>query len=338
MSDRTETEPTEPSHGDSHRLAIVIVNYKTPDLVEDALASLEAELDPGVDIALVVDNKSGDGSADCIEAAIEKRGWKDWARLIRAETNSGFSAGNNLGIQAVKAQFYLLMNSDTYVRPGAIAKLLAAAAEHPEAGLISPRLEWPNGDSQISCFRYQSPASELINSAGTGPITKSLLRYNVPIPVSDEPSWPGWTSFACVMIRRQVIESQGQMDENYFMYFEDVDYCRRAVANGWRVLNWPDAHVVHLRGGTSPVKAAMSLRKRPPAYYYASRSLYFAKFYGRAGVWAANACWILGRSIAGLRELVGNKQPHACERAWLDIWIGALSPTSRRPERAPVNK
>jgi hypothetical protein len=307
------------------RLAVVIVNYRTPGLVVDALASIEAELDPGRDVALVIENDSGDDSAARIAAAIESRGWSRWARMIHSPCNGGFAAGNNLGLQDVEAPYYLLLNSDAYLRPGAIDSLLSAAEQHPEAGLVSPRLEWPDGEPQISCFRFHTPASELIGAAGTGPVTRILKGYEVPLPVDSAPSWPEWTSFACVMIRRELIEMTGLMDEGYFMYFDDVDYCRRATSTGWRVLNWPEARVVHLRGGTSPVKAAMAARKRPPAYYYASRSRYFVKFYGQAGLWLANICWLLGRGIAGLRELVGNKRPHACESAWRDIWIGAAS-------------
>ncbi len=316
------------------RLAVVIVNYRTPDLVIDALASLEAELDPGRDVAVVVDNDSGDGSADAIERAVEDRKWQAWARLVRSPVNGGFSAGNNAGIAAVAAELYLLLNSDAWVRPGAIGRLLDHASREPQAGLLSPRLEWPDGEPQISCFRWHTPVTELILAAGTGPVTRLFRRHEVPQPVQPGPSWPEWTSFACVLIRRKVLEAIGPMDEGYFMYFDDVDYCRRARAEGWRVLNCPDARVVHLRGGTSPVKSAAAVRKRLPAYYYASRARYYAKFYGLPGLWAANLLWGLGRAIAGLRELVGHKQPHAAEAAWRDIWIGSTSRAGEEPSRA----
>jgi N-acetylglucosaminyl-diphospho-decaprenol L-rhamnosyltransferase len=308
------------------RLAVVIVNYRTPDLVVGALASLEAELDHERDLAVVVDNHSGDDSPDQIASAIESKGWRQWVQLIRSPRNGGFSAGNNLGIQGVDSDFYLLLNSDAYVRPGAIAELLEAANRHPEAGLISPRLEWPNGEPQISCFRCHSIASELISGAATSVVTKLLKRFDVPIPLFDEPSLPEWTSFACVLLRASVVKAVGEMDDGYFMYFDDVDYCRGAAAAGFSILHWPAARVVHLRGGTSPVKKAIAARKRPPAYFYASRSRYFAKRYGRAGLWLVNVSWLVGRAIAGLREVFGNKKPHICEGAVRDIWIGARYP------------
>jgi len=321
------------------RLAIIIINYRTPTLTIDCLNSLQYQLDRDQDRVIVVDNASGDGSVEQLDAAIRDRQWTTWVQLVASDVNGGFSAGNNLGIQAVIADAYLLLNSDTIVREGAIASLLQALEQHPQAGLISPRLEWPDGTPQISCFRYRSPVSELIQAAATGPITQLLHPYDVPIPVSDTPIYPEWTSFACVLIRRAVIEQIGLMDEGYFMYFDDIDYCRRARSRGWQVLYWPTARVVHLRGGSGSTKSDLAQRKRPKAYLYASRSRYFAKFYGLPGLWAANLLWLLGRSISWSRERVGHKQPHTCEREAQDIWFNWRSPLSPyRPESSSGRK
>jgi len=306
------------------RLAVVIVNYRTPGLVIDALTSLQGELDPDRDVAVVVDNASRDDSVELITESIERRGWTSWVKLVKSTVNGGFSAGNNAGIREVDADFYLLLNSDAYVRPEAIQTLLECARREPEAGLLSPRLEWPDGRPQISCFRWHTPLTELILAAGTGPITQLFRRHDVPQALESTPSWPQWTSFACVLIRRAVLQDLGPMDEGYFMYFDDVDYCRRAASKGWRVLNCPSARVVHLRGGTSPMKKAAAERRRLPAYYYNSRSRYYAKFYGLPGLWLANALWIVGWLIAGLRETIGQKEPHAAKSAWRDIWIGSV--------------
>lgn len=308
------------------RLAIVIINYRTPKLVIDCLASLQPEIEVGQDSVVVVDNASGDNSVEQIEQAITRNNWSSWVKLLPSTVNGGFSAGNNLGIKALTADAYLLLNSDTIVRTGAIQSLLDAMESHPKAGLISPRLEWLDGTPQISCFRDRSPVSEVIASAQTGPITKLLQRYDVPIPVSDTPIEPEWTSFACVLIRREVIEQIGLMDEGYFMYRDDNDYCRRAREAGWQILHWPHAKVVHLRGGSGSVKSDMVQRKRPPNYWYASRSRYFAKFYGKIGLWVANLLWLTGRSISLAREVVGNKKPHTCEYTAQDIWTNWLDP------------
>ncbi len=308
------------------RLGVVIINYRTPQLVIDCLFSLVGEVEKGRDLVVVVDNASGDNSLERINTAIAEYQWDEWVKVIASPVNGGFSAGNNVGIQAVDAEAYLLLNSDTIVRPGAIAFLIAALKTYPEAGLISPRLEWLDGTPQISCFRYHSPISELINSAGTGIITKILQGYDVPIPVCDQPLEPDWTSFACVLIRREVIEEVGLMDEGYFMYYDDVDYCRSANIAGWKVRNVPQARVVHLRGGSSSLKKDVAARKRPPSYSYQSRSRYFTKFYGKTGLFVANSFWLLGRTISFLRELTGQKKPHTCQAQARDIWTNWQNP------------
>ena len=308
------------------RLAIIILNYRTPQLVIDCLASLQNEVKVEYDRVVVVDNASGDGSVEQIEQAITENQWSQWVQVLLSPVNGGFSAGNNLGIKAIEADAYLLLNSDTLVRAGAINSLLKAMQAHPDAGIVSPRLEWLDGKPQISCFRYGSPASELINAAATGPITKLLKNYDVPIPVSDYPIEPQWTSFACVLIRSEAIKQVGLMDEGYFMYFEDIDYCRRVRNAGWKILHWPEARVIHLRGGSGSVKADLAARKRPKPYLYASRSRYFQKFYGLIGLWRANLFWLAGRAISLIRELVGNKKPHTCESEAQDIWMNWRKP------------
>lgn len=307
-------------------LAIVIINYRTPKLVIDCLQSLQPQIDSSRHRVMLVDNDSGDDSVPILKQAIEDHHWKSWITLIPSPVNGGFSAGNNVGIKAVTAKAYLLLNSDTIVRLGAIASLENALEKHPEAGLISPRLEWPDETPQISCFRYHSPISQFIDAAATGPITKLLNAYNVPIPIKNISFEPQWTSFACVLVRQTLVEQIGLMDEGYFMYFDDVDYCRRARNAGWTVLHWPDARVVHLRGGSGSVKSDTAARKRPLSYLYASRSRYFAKFYGMVGLWIANICWLLGRSIAWIREVINNKQPHTCEYQEQDIWMNWKKP------------
>ncbi len=305
---------------------IIIVNYRTPQLVIDCLLSLQNDFVSKWFTVTVVDNYSGDDSVAKIEQAIAKHQWNESVTLIKSAVNGGFSAGNNLGIQAKKADAYLLLNSDTIVRPGAIKSLLETMQANPKAGLISPRLEWLDETPQISCFRYHSPLSELIDAAATSPVTKILGHYNVPMTVSDTPIETDWTSFACVLIRHEVVEQIGLMDEGYFMYYDDVDYCRRARNAGWQILHYPQARIVHLRGGSNSVKADVAARKRPKSYLYASRTRYFTKFYGSMGLLIANLFWLIGRSISLMRELLKNKEPHVCEYESLDIWHNWRNP------------
>ena len=318
--------------GERQQLAVILLNYRRPDLVLQCLESLAPELRGRSDwCVVVVDNASGDDSAECIARAISARSWGSWARFVESPSNGGFSAGNNLGVASVDADYYLLLNSDTIVRPAALEHLLEAMRAQPRVGLLGPRLEDQDGAAQESCFRYATPWSELIAAAATAPISRLLSRYQVALQASPAPHDAQWISFACVMIRARVIAEVGPLDEGFFMYFEDMDYCRRSWEKGWRVRYEPSARVVHLRGGSSPVKQAFAERRRVPRYFFAARSRYFAKHYGGVfGVLLANCAWLAGRAISLARELVGNKKPHTAERHARDLWTGWLRPLAAR--------
>jgi GT2 family glycosyltransferase len=315
-------------------LGIVVINYKSPGLVRDCLSSIAPDLEAlGARVA-VVDNFSDDGSADEIERWLEgAETWKRRVALIRSKTNSGFSGGNNRGIAALDAPFYLLLNSDTIARPGALGALMAAAARETHAGAVAPRLEDKDGTAQISCFRFPSPLSEFLSAAQTGPLDKLFAFAVVPTPVADRPKECQWASFACVLIRRDALDAAGPMDEGYFMYFEDADYCASLRRAGFAILYEPAARVVHLRGGTAPVKALMRAKKRPPAYYYAARTRFFRKWWGPQGPVAANLMWSAGRAVARLRSLFGKPAPALCENQGKDQWINWRDPFGDR--RAP---
>jgi len=312
------------------RLCIVIVNYRTPGLVLDVLDSLEGQLEAGLDELVVVDNASADGSAEAIERAVSARGLTRVCRVVRAETNGGFAAGCNVGIRAVDANYYLLLNSDTVVRKGAVHALLSHMQEHPFVGIAGPRLEWPDGRPQVSCFRDHTPLSELLSAAKLGPLNALLRDFEVPLPVANEACEADWVSFACVLIRREVIEKVGLLDEGYFRYFEDSDYCRAARATGFRVWYFPDARVIHRQSSQAATSQPAAFRgksqPRAPRYRYASRTRYFHKGYGHSGVLLANALWCVGRSLAWSRELIGIKAPHTHEKEWLDNWTDVLRP------------
>ena len=302
------------------RLCVVIVNYKTPDLTLDCIGSLSNQLDHNLDHIVVVDNKSDGNDVSVITETIEELGLSQLITIIESPENNGFSSGNNIGINAITAKYYLLSNADTLFRAGAIKGLLLASNKYPDAGIISPRLEWPDGEPQISCFRFHSPFYELISSAGTGVITYILRRYDVPLQTIDQVTTPEWTSFACVLIRRKVFEKVGFLDEGYFMYYEDVDFCRRTKQAGFDLINWPFAHVIHLRGQSSGVKKLHKKKKRLPAYHYRSRSRYYTKFYGQMGFLMSNLCWLFGRSISLLREILFGKSRTVPEYQHIDIW------------------
>jgi len=314
----------------NYQLAIVIINYKTPQMLIDCLKSLLPELGKLNAKVVVVDNLSLDNSLQLIQQWIDENAVGGLVELHASSVNSGFSGGNNMGISALEAKYYLLLNSDTLVRKGAISTLLNAAINNKEAGLISPRLEWPDAIPQESCFRFHTPISQLIGSANTGFITKILQKYSVPFAISEQPAYYDWTSFACVLIRAEVFKQIGLMDDGYFMYFEDVAFAYHAQQAGWKVLNIPDAHVVHLRGGSSPLKAQVKLGKRLPRYFYESRTRFFYQVYGRFGLLMANLFWTLGYGVSLLRALFSSSyQSNIPAYQKRDIWINFLNPLKK---------
>ena len=312
------------------KVSIVIVNFQTPQLTVDCLDALDKENSTVVQVnTLIVDNNSGDDSVKVLDTWINSSSYSDQHQLVAHTSNNGFSSGNNIGIKASTSEYVLLLNSDTIVRPGAIDLLVKTLQDNPQMGMASPRLEWTDGTPQESCFRFHRPINELIRSAATGPITRLFKRYEVPLMVSDNVIYPEWTSFACVLVRRQVFEDIGLLDEEFFMYFEDVDFCKRAREAGWNIIHNPEAHVVHLRGGSSPVKSQAAKKKRLPRYFYESRSRYYHKHFGRFGLFRANIYWHLGWLVAMGRKLFSNSyQPNICEKQWRDIWTNFCNPAA----------
>ena len=153
-----------------------------------------------------------------------------------------------------------------------------------------------------------------------------LSRYIVALPVQTQIARPEWTSFACVLVRDEVFQQVGLLDDGYFMYFEDVEFCHRARKVGWEIVHDPAARVVHLRGGSSPVKEQARLKKRVPRYFYESRTRYFYQTYGWLGLTSANLLWWMGRMVSGTRQLLGRPDKAAIEGQWKDIWTNWRHP------------
>jgi N-acetylglucosaminyl-diphospho-decaprenol L-rhamnosyltransferase len=313
------------------RLVVSIINYRTAELTLKCVASARAGLGDLDAEIVVVDNHSQDGSAERIADWIAARPAGPPVTLVRSARNTGFSGGHNQGMAARPAEFYFLLNSDALVRPGAASALLAEAAARPEAGLFAPRLEGEDGTQQINCFRFHSPMSELIRGAGSGPVTRLLAGHEVPLAMPPAAEQIGWASFAAILLRGSMVAELGPMDEGYFLYFEDAEYCLRARRAGWRVVHVPQARVVHFRGGSGPVKRLASEAARLPRYYYASRTRFLRQAHGPLGPLAGNLCWLAGRGVAHLRRLAGREVPRSNRAEWRDIWTGVRDPLAATP-------
>ena len=295
------------------RMMIVILNYRTADLTIDCLHSLVAEVQSRPETQVVVsDNDSQDGSVERIGAAIAAEGWGDWVTLMPLERNGGYAYGNNAVLRRALESpepppYYLLLNPDTIVRPGAVQALVDFLKSHPEIGIVGSRLEDPDGTPQISAFRVPSLWTELDFGFRIGLITRLLSQRTLAPAVVDQSCQTGWVAGASMLIRREVFESVGLLDEKYFMYFEEVDFCLQAQRAGWPCWYQPESRVVHLVGQSSGVTDTKRLPKRLPTYWFSSRRYYFLKNHGWLYTALTDAVFMIGLSLLNLRRLIQRK-------------------------------
>ncbi|MGW1420225.1 glycosyltransferase [Bradyrhizobium manausense] len=288
------------------RLLIVIVNFRVAGLTIDCLRTLRDEIAavPGTRVS-VCENGSGGDDAPRIGEAIEANGWGAWCSLLVSETNLGFCGGNNVLIRPALAaaeppDYVLLLNPDTVVRPGAIKALADFMAEHPDIGIAGSRLEDPDGTPQRSAFRFQSAFSEFEGAVRLGPVSRLLSRWIVAPPVVDAPAATDWVAGASMMVRRQVFADIGLLDEGYFTYFDDIDFCFNAGRKGWPTWYVPASRVVHLVGQSTGVNHTP---RRLPAYMLEARRRYFLKNHGALYAALADFGKLAGLALFALRNL-----------------------------------
>jgi len=292
------------------KLLVVIVNFRTPSLTVDCLRSLAVEgTSPQSMRVVVVDNASGDGSAAHIGAAIAEYGWSAWARVVEAPKNGGFAYGNNLAIRPAlsavdRPEYVLLLNSDTVVRPGAVQSLVAFLDANPEASIVGSRLEDEDGTPQCSAFRFPSWAGEFAEAASLG-IVNRLLHRQIILPGIPERRCPmPWVAGASMLVRRTVFDEIGLLDEGYFLYYEEVDFCLRAARAGHACWYEPASRVVHLVGRSSGVTERTTAPKRRPTYWFESRRRYFLKHHGFLYTALVDAAWTIGFAMHRLLGLL----------------------------------
>ena len=263
-------------------LSVVIVSWNTKDLLRDCLASVEAEFAraaPGLrgDV-WVVDNASPDGSGAMVAAEFPR------VRLIQNADNAGFARANNQAIKQSEGRWVVLLNSDTVVQEGAFAALLAAGEASPSVGVVGPLLLNGDGTIQRSWSRFVGPLREFLGRHDRSEAPPVLRESPLPPAQSVPPCDVGWVSGACLMARRAAVEAVGLLDEGYFMYCEETDWCLRFRRGGWKVRLVPDARVVHL-GGQSSRQVSRQTRERLAA----SKVRYYTRHGRPWDVWQARA-------------------------------------------------
>jgi GT2 family glycosyltransferase len=221
------------------RVAAVVLAWNGREDTLACLRALQRATYPELSI-VVVDNGSTDGSVEAV------RRWPD-VRVIELGLNAGFARANNVGIRESAGTCILLLNSDTIVPPGAVDALLAELDRHPEVAIVGPRLVDGSGRAELSFGRMIGPWNELRQ--------KRLARSAAVEGLTRQRRYPDWVSGACLLVRRADAVAVGGLDERFFMYTEDVDFCAAMRARGRRVLFTPSVEIVHLRGRSASTAA-----------------------------------------------------------------------------------
>jgi GT2 family glycosyltransferase len=306
------------------KLLVVILNYRTPGLTIDCLRALAPQIDALPDARVVVtDNDSGDGSFEQISQAIAQNGWR-WAEAMALPKNGGYAYGNNAAIRPALARpdppdVVLLLNPDTVPRPGAVQGLLDFLAQHPEVGIAGSRLEYEDGTQHDSRFRFPSILCEIDTGFRLGVVTKLLARHTLPPPLGNDAHPIDWVAGASMMVRREVFEQIGLLDEGYFLYFEETDFCLRAKRAGWSCWYAPQSRVAHLVGRSTGVTNLREPARRRPRYWFESRRRYFVKNHGRLYAWVADLAWALGFGSWRVRRSIQGKPYTGAPNLWTDF-------------------
>lgn len=299
---------------DSSTIAlVVIVNYRTPILTINCLCSLASEVQslPGTRVA-VVDNDSSDGSLEQIGTAIETEGWGNWVSLIPSAHNGGYAFGNNVVIRPVLESsnlppYFLLLNPDTQVRPGAIKALVDFMDKHPDVGIAGSSFEEADGTPWPITFRFPTVLSEMDSGLRLGVVTRLLSNWVVTRTMTDEEAQVDWLPGASMLIRREVFKSVGLMDEGYFLYCEETDFCLQARRAGWSCWYVPQSRVMHIAGQSTGVTDRKLPPQRLPQYWFDSRRRYFVKNHGLLYAALADAVWIFGFVLWRARRVIQRK-------------------------------
>ncbi|HSR29871.1 MAG TPA: glycosyltransferase family 2 protein [Anaerolineae bacterium] len=302
-------------------LSIVIVNWNVRALLRRCLQSVVAPAKPcpadGVwNIGdwrleiIVVDNASSDGSPDMLRAEFPM------VRLIANDENRGFTAANNQGLALAQGRYVLLLNPDTEVVGDALAAMLGYMDTHPETGALGPKLVYPDGSLQASRRRFPTFLTALVESTVVQEWWSDnwILRHYYIADVPDDAIQPvDWVVGACLLIRREAYEQVGGLDEGFFMYSEEMDWCRRIKSAGWQVVYLSTTTVIHHEG-----KSSEQVVPARHIHFQSSKVRYFRKHHGTFQAetlrWFLLSTYVYQLGREGFKWLVGHKRPLRAER------------------------
>lgn len=300
-------------------LSIIIVSWNVRELLANCLRSVLAQTGLALQV-IVVDSASSDGSPELVAEQFPQ------VELVACQENVGFPRGNNLGLERANGRFILLLNPDTIVHGDALAKMVSYLQQHPAVGVVGPQLLNDDGSVQSSRRRFPTLRTAVFESTWLQPFApKAVLDHYYVRDVEDgETAVVQWLMGACLMTRQEVVAQVGGLDEAYFMYSEELDYCRRIHEAGWQVVYYPEAQVTHLSGKSS--EQAVTQRH---INFNRAKLRYFRKYHGRfaAGVLRLflliSYGWQL--TLEAIKGAVGHKRPLRWQRVkayWMVLRSG----------------
>ncbi|MBN1806107.1 MAG: glycosyltransferase family 2 protein [Sedimentisphaerales bacterium] len=251
-------------------VSVIIVSWNTQDILRNCLKSIyEQDCDISIEV-IVIDNASTDGSAEMVKENFPQ------AILIENSENRGFATANNQGITEAKGRYVLLLNSDTVILDNSVEKTISFADAHPEAAVIGCRVLNPDLTLQPTCFMFPSILNMVLSSTYLYKIFPKSRFFG-----REQMTW--WDRSdtrqvevvtGCFMfVRREAIEQVGTMDEQFFMYGEETDWCYRFKQANWKIMFTPSAEIIHLGGQSSAqLKLKMILQLRASILYFIAKN------------------------------------------------------------------
>lgn len=299
-------------------LSVLIVNWNVAPLLRRCLASIIAS--PGVTLdpagpgihteIIVVDNASSDESQAMLAREFPE------VKVIANDVNVGFTRANNQGLRVARGRAVLFLNPDTELIGNALPTMVRYLEDHPDVGVVGPQLRYSDGRVQSSRRRFPTLATAFLESTliqQWWPDNAVARRYYVADRPDDQVQDVDWVMGACFLARRQTIDQVGGFDERFFMYSEELDWCRRTRAAGWRVVYLPTAQVVHHEGKSS--EQAVAARH---IHFNTSKVLYFRKYHGRAAAELVRvfllATFVYQWGEEALKWLIGHRRPLRAQR------------------------
>ena len=281
------------------RIAIVIVNYNTRDLLRACLASIPAGFGAGTCDIWVVDNGSSDDSLMMVRAEFPT------VHAIQSDHNGGFAYANNLALRRIldasdAPEYVMILNPDTVVTPGAFDVLVDYLRTNPTVGVVGPRLLLPDGSLDLACRRsFPTPEVSLWRMTGLSrvfPHSPRFGRYNMTFVDPNQTIAVDALVGACMLMPTAVVREVGLLDETYFMYGEDLDWCYRFKQYGWQIVYVADAIVHHVKRASSRQQPVQTIH-----YFYDAMRIFFRRYY--AATTPMVICWVIETGIT-LKEQV----------------------------------